>query len=260
MKHCAIEQILQRVESGKQDSDFTYFFDLLLAGEALAKTVILGMISAIADDKDRNRYRLEHKLVRSAGIGDWADVLDEVLIGTASQYLLPDARVEQAELTKNALDVDWQYLSVIELKSALDFLEIVSDEVPIKSDMKRWFRLFATLRNKTRGHGATQFTKTGKAAEHLERSISLFYQNFYLFRRSWVYLHRNLSTKYRVSPITPISDSFDFLKKDGSSSYCNGVYIFFGEPCLVPLLESSAELQDFFFINGGHNGRNFELI
>jgi len=61
MKHRAIDQVLQRVENAKSESDFTYFFSLLLAGEALAKTVILGMITAIADDKDSNRYRLEHE-------------------------------------------------------------------------------------------------------------------------------------------------------------------------------------------------------
>ncbi|MGA8278013.1 MAG: hypothetical protein WB784_07455, partial [Rhodanobacteraceae bacterium] len=62
MTHLALEQSLQRAELAKSDSDFTYFFDLLLAAEALTKTAILGMLAAIADDKDRNRYRLEHTL------------------------------------------------------------------------------------------------------------------------------------------------------------------------------------------------------
>lgn len=64
MKHVAIEQIIQRAESAKSDSDFTYFFSLLLAMEALAKTIVLGVVASIADDKDRNRYRLEHQLVK----------------------------------------------------------------------------------------------------------------------------------------------------------------------------------------------------
>src|SRR3546814_10809505 len=64
MKHVAIEQVISRTEFAKLDSDFTYFFSLLLASEAIAKTLILGMVSAISDEKDRNRYRLEHQLVR----------------------------------------------------------------------------------------------------------------------------------------------------------------------------------------------------
>lgn len=260
MKHCAIEQIMQRVKNDKSDSDFTYFFSLLLAGEALAKIVILGITSAIEDDKDRNRYRLEHSLVRSDGLGDWSRVIEDALSGPASQYLLSDARTEQAELTKLCREGDWQYASVVALKSALDYLEIASEEVPVKSDMKRWFRLFATLRNKTRAHGATQFAKTGKAAEHLERSVNLFYQNFALFQRSWAYLHRNYSGKYRVSSITTECAPFEFLKKDATFSFPNGIYIFFGKPCLVPLLHSNAELQDFYFSNGGLSGKRFELL
>lgn len=260
MKHRAIEQVLQRAESAMSDSDFTYFFSLLLAGEALAKTVILGIIAAIADDKDRNRYRLEHSLVRSDGLGDWGRVVEDALTGPASQYLLNDARTEQTELTKLCREGDWQYASVVALKSALEHLEIEAEEVPTKSDIKRWFRLFTTLRNKTRAHGATQPTKACKAAEHLGRSISLFYQNFALFQRPWVFLHRNLSGKYRVSAISEDAAPFEFLKKEAIHTFPNGVYIFFGTPRLVPLLRSDAELQDFFFANGGLSGKRFELL
>jgi len=56
MSHAAVEQVLQRAESAKSESDFTYFFSLLLAGEALAKTTVLGFIAAIQDDRERNRY------------------------------------------------------------------------------------------------------------------------------------------------------------------------------------------------------------
>ena len=263
MKHCAIEQVLQRAENDKLDSDFTYFFSLLLAGEALAKTVILGMTSAIADDKDRNRYRLEHSLVRSDGLGDWGRAMEDVLSGPASQYLLSDASIEQAELIKHCREGDWQYASVVALKSALNHLGIASEDVPNKSDMKRWFRLFATLRNKTRAHGATQAASTGKAAEYLAHSITLFYQNFALFQRPWVFLYRNLSGKYRVSPITQSTHGgkpFEFLTKDSTYTFPNGVYVFFGVPRLVPLLRSDAELQDFYFSNGGLNGKRFELL
>ncbi len=44
MKHKAIEQILQRADLAKSDSDYTYFFTLMLVGEALAKTVVLALL------------------------------------------------------------------------------------------------------------------------------------------------------------------------------------------------------------------------
>lgn len=58
MRHIAIDQVLKRAEKAKSESDFTFFFPLLLAGETLAKTAVLGFVAAIQDDRDRNRYRL----------------------------------------------------------------------------------------------------------------------------------------------------------------------------------------------------------
>src|SRR2546426_9678745 len=109
MRHVAIDQVVRRAEGSQSDSDFTYFFSLLLAAEAVAKTVVLGFVAAIADDKERNRYRLEHQLVRSDGLGDWGKVLDDALTGPASQFLLSEARSELTELTKLCKGKDWQY-------------------------------------------------------------------------------------------------------------------------------------------------------
>ena len=258
MKHLIIDRILDRVEAAKSDSDFTYFFSLLLLGEAMCKTTTLGLLASLADDPDRNRYRLEHQVVRADGIGEWSQALEDAVIGPASQFLLIDARTEQTELTKNCRSGDWQYESVTELKNALDELNIDSEEVPVKSDMKRWFRLFATLRNKTRGHGATLPGKTRLAATHLDRSIRCFYENHSLFGRPWAYLYRNLSGKYRVSPITENIQLFDPLKKGSSTPLQNGVYLFVGAPQLVHLIESDPDLQDFYFANGGLNPKTYE--
>lgn len=260
MKHVAIDQVLQRAERARGDADFTYFFSLLLASEAVAKAVVVGIVSTIGDDKDRNRYRLEHQLVRADGIGDWGKVLEDALIGQASHFLLTEARAEQAELTKAARKGDWQYDAVAKLKAALDHLQIESEEVPVKSDLKRWFRLFATLRNKTRAHGATQPAKAGGAATHLLESTQLVLDNFCLFQRPWAYLYRNFSGKYRVSAITADVASFDFLKKENHHSFPDGVYLFAGKPRRVPLVDSDPELLDFFFANGGFNGKRFELL
>jgi hypothetical protein len=153
MKHVAIEQVLERAERAKSDSDYTYFWALLFATEGLAKTMVLGMVASIADDKDRNRYRLEHQLVRSDGLVEWGKVIEDALIGSASQYLLTEARDEQRELTQLCKEGEWQHDATAALKAALRPLEIDSEELPVRSDMKRWFRLFATFRNKTRAHG-----------------------------------------------------------------------------------------------------------
>ncbi len=130
MKHLAIERVLERAERAKSDSDFAYFSDLLLAAEALVKTMVLGMVGSIADDKDRNRYRLEHQLVRSDGPGDWAQVMEDAVSGPASQYLLAEVREEQRELTQLCKEGEWQHAAVAALKDALQLLEIGRERWP----------------------------------------------------------------------------------------------------------------------------------
>ena len=264
MKHRAIEQVIRRAEDAKSDSDFTFFFSQLLAAEALAKTIVAGIIASIADDKERNRYRLEHALVRADGLGVWGQALEDAVSGVASQHLLVEATKERAELTKPCKAGEWQHDAVTSLKEALDHLRIDAENVPIKSDMKRWFRLFATLRNKTRAHGATQPSLTGTAGEHIKKSIAFIYNNFALFDRAWSYLHQNLSGKYRVSAITEGNGEFDYLKSSNEHQLANGIHVFFDSPRYVSLIHSEPELQDFYFCNGGLKWSNqkssFELL
>lgn len=261
MGHLAITQVMNRAELAKSDSDFTHFFNLLLAGEALAKLVILGMVASIADDKDRNRYRLEHQLVRADGMGDWGRVLEDALVGPASQFLLVDARREQNELTKPGKADDWQYSATKKLSLALDALGIESEEVPVKTDLRRWFRLFSTLRNKSRAHGATMPLKASAAAPLIEESIKIILENFSLFSRQWAYLHRNLSGKYRISPITNDATLFSHLTKtSGDNQPPNGVYVHIGTPRRLTLLHSDPDLQDFYFANGGLTSKKYELL
>ncbi|QDT32058.1 NB-ARC domain-containing protein [Thalassoglobus polymorphus] len=260
MNHVAIEQVLARAERAKSDSDHAYFFALLYAAEALAKTIVIGIVASIADDKDRNRYRLEHQLVRADGLGDWGRMIEDALTGPASQYLLNEASEERRELTQACKAGTWQYDAVSAFKNALDHLGIQAEDVPIKSDMKRWFRLFATLRNKTRGHGATQTERVTIAAQHIRQSIDLVYQNFSLFRRPWAHLYRNLNGKYRVSGITEDTTEFDFLKRTQDQIYPNGVYLYMGAPRPIVLMKTDSELRDFYFANGGLKARKYEML
>jgi tetratricopeptide (TPR) repeat protein len=260
MRHAAIDQVLHRADRAKEDSDFTYFFSLLLAAEALVKTTVLGLLACILEDKDRHRYRLEYALAHADGLGDWTRALDDALTGPASQFLLADLYPEQTELIQLHKEGAWQHDAVAEMKAALDHLRIDAEPLPTKSDLRRWFRLFVVLRNGTRAHGATPPEKTQQACLHLRRSIDIFYNNHALFARPWAYLYRNLSGKYRVSAITANVSPFDSLKKESDKALANGIYIFAGIPRVVPLLLSGVELDDFLFPNGAFTGRKYELL
>jgi hypothetical protein len=85
----------------REDSDAALFDALMYEGEMVLKLVVGGMVSALSDDSERHRYRQLHRLVRADGLGEWADALDDVLVGPAAQYLDYGARETQKQLTQN---------------------------------------------------------------------------------------------------------------------------------------------------------------
>ena len=260
MRHLAIDRVIGRAEQAKEDSDFAYFNDLLLVSEALAKTVVLGMLSAVVDDPDRHRYRVGHALVRASGIGEWARALEDLLKGPASQFLAVEAYEEQKQLAHSQGGDAWQCKSVKLLSDVLDGLGIESEKVPFKTDMTRWFRLLVVLRNKTRGHGAFRSSKFSDVSESFGRSLDIFYSNFSLFHRPWAYLHRNLSGKYRIAKIAGDCSPFEYLKSESHHGFPDGIYVCWGVPKLVPLFASDVELEDFYYSNGGYTPKTYEML
>jgi hypothetical protein len=75
--------VWDRVEAARGDSQIAVCRNLMVFGEALLKTVTAGMIAAVEDDKDRHRYSLCHRLIRANGLGEWDDVLANVVSGPA---------------------------------------------------------------------------------------------------------------------------------------------------------------------------------
>ncbi len=259
-EHKYIDHLLNRAERDKQDGDFSYFWSLLLAGEALHKLVVLGMVSAVGDDRERNRYRLQYRLVRAQGLGEWNDVLGEVLNGPPSQYLHPDLSVERDQLTKRNPDDAWQAECVDLLRQCLSQLDIEQRQTERGSPLISWFRLFALLRNKTRGHGATRTTVSGLAGKCLNDSIRVLYGNLKLFHRPWAHLHQNINGRYRVTGIGGDATVYDYLKYESSHNLADGVYMYVDVPMQLELVVGEPDGRDFFLPNGNFNKHHYELL
>ena len=256
-----IDRMWERVEIARQDSDTALFLALLYCGEMIVKIIAAGLVAAIRDDRERHRYRQAHKLIRVDGIGDWVSAVDDILTGPASQHLTEQAWEEQRELTgRNTMDT-WQYSSVSSIHACICLLEFNYEKLPTRVDGRRWLSLFAMLRNKTRGHGATPTELYGKLCPPLEESIRTFVDNFRLFKRPWVYLYRNLSGRYRVTKFTQPGTEFDTLKTGAVNiNLQDGIYIYFDQPARVELMYSSVDALDFLFPNGAFDSKKFELI
>lgn len=264
----------QRVQIAKEDSDDNYFNSLMYMGEMLVKLSAIGLVAGVNEDRDRHRYRQTYQLVRANGIGEWSQVIDEVLTGVASQYLIPQARDEQTDLTKIQKEGTWQYDSVVLLDECLHIVDSNHEITSHKIAGRSWYSKFAQLRNSTRGHGALPSGIVSEICARLSKSIDIFVENFVLFKRPWAYLYQNLSGKYRVIKWTEGAAILDTLKTrmDVRVNISNGVHIFFGntekfdagkhldELRIVDLISSDVDAIDFFFANGGFNGRTYEML
>src|ERR1700688_2084847 len=260
MQFLPFRRMLERLDRATEDSDTSLFMDLMYYGELITKLTTVALVSAILNDKERHRYRHLHTLVRAEGIGQWSEVLDAALTGPGSQFLQRQARLEQRGLIQRCKPGTWQHESVRLLNICLKIIDPSREQLPSKVDCRRLFSEFAELRNKTRGHGAHGATQYSKLVPPLKEALSLFTENHVLFQRPWVYLHRNLSGKYRVTPLGTQAIQFDSLKSDRSVNLPNGVYVYFDRPTPLDLVFSDAEASDFLVPNGGFNGRRFEVI
>ncbi len=253
----------ERLEISKSDSDFNYFMHLLYYGELLTKLVILGLTSAIKDDPQKSRYSIIYKIVRADGLGDWVKCLNDIVKGPPSQFLNDASRLEQRTITERVIPGNWQYDSVRLLFDSMTTLNLKVDPLQKKQELTTWFYLFTQLRNKTRGHGATQPNKCGIICKDLEQSISLIANNFPIFDRQWAYLYQNLSGIYRVTRWSEKDDHFKDLKKHSHEPIPrlqNGVYIYFDSYTQVELVSSDPDANDIFLSNGNFTDKNYEVI
>ena len=256
-----IDLMLDRVNVARTNNDVDLFNNLMYLGEMLTKLVAAGLIAVLEDNHDRQQYRLIHRLVRANGIGEWSAAIGDVLTGLPSTHLRERAAKESQELTSLKRTGTWQHDSVQSIHRSMESLGIAdAGALPERVAAKSWFANFATLRNRTRGHGAITGTDCSNACIDLEKSLMLLIENLSLFRRPWAYLKRNLSYKYRVTPLTPEDHVFDELRHDPSYSFEDGVYVFIQGMHRVELLETTAEARDFYLPNGRFSKNDFEIL
>lgn len=225
-----ISRFREQASVAREDSDVAYMQHLLTFAEFIVKLSVAGLLGAIDNDSDRHRYRQLHALVRADGIGDWTRAIDEIVGGPTATHLVREARLEQRELAERVTPGTWQYDCVQDIDSCMRVFDASRAPLPSKVEGRRWYAIFAELRNRTRGHGATKAQQSSELIRPLESSISRFVDHFSLFRRDWAYMHRNLSGKYRVTPISITADRFNEYKSTKAQQLdllTDGVYVYF---------------------------------
>ena len=253
------EGINRRILLDKEDSDSAYFQALTLKLEYLTKLVTAGVLACVGDDAARHRYSQEHTLVRADSVGDWVHALNNVLGGPAAQFLLPGSRDVIKDLTERVGSGDWRHSAVTALANAAE--QVGADtQLGTRLALRQFFDIGVQLRNRTRGHGATTTAQQSRACPYLEAALDALADRFPLFHFPWVYLHQNLSGKYRVSSLCGETSCFDYLKRPNKEQLPDGVYVHLETPVRVSLVFSGPDLHDIALPNGSHKNGTFELL
>jgi hypothetical protein len=264
MNFLILNKMVDRLNVDKNDSEVAFFNDLLFLGEMMIKVVAAGLVAAVDDGREHYQYSQKYRLVRADGIGEWTQVIDEILTGLTSQFLIDSAREEQRELSGKSKNNSWQYNSVEKLNECIKIIQPDQEELSSQIKAQKWFSLFAILRNSTRGHGALLTGQCARMCTPLYESINIFIDNFCMFKRQWAYLHRSLSGKYKVIGYTDNQDGYAYLKTSEAQArqikYVDGVYIYYDKPYFVDLLYTDSDSMDFRFPNGNFTNKNFEIL
>ena len=253
------ERIKTRVALDKEDGDHAYFHALTLKLEYVVKIVTVGIVACIGDDVDRQRYSLEHRLVRADSLGTWIEILHAALAGPSSQLYSGRSLDLVRDLTERVSPGDWRYEAVSNLTQAASEIGLKT-QLANRVTLRHFFDLCVSLRNRTRGHGALTTEQCGRCCPWLAEALCAVVDNLQLFKVPWVHLHQNLSGKYRVSPLLADSSPFHYLKRDRDVQLRDGVYFYCDRPIYSSFVFSDPEVRDIALPNGNYRSNRFEAL
>jgi DNA polymerase III delta prime subunit len=248
-----------RLELDKQEGDIAYFHALTLKLEYVTKLVTLGIIACLGDDADRNRYSLEYRLTRVDSLGKWVNILNSALTGPSAQFFMQSSMHISRDLTERITSKDWRFDAVTMLSDVAQQFGLDA-KLGSKVALRQFFEFSASIRNRTRGHGATTSEQCSRVCPLLAEALDLVVSQHKLFNHDWAYLHRNLSGKYRVSPMLGKCMAFDYLKSSRDEQLSDGIWVDIGQLVQIPLLYSNSGLTDIFVPNGNYKSNEFEVL
>ena len=253
------DRIDTRIALDKEDGDHAYFHALSLKLEYSAKIVTAGIVACVGDDVDRQRYSLEHRLVRADSLGTWIETLHSALGSPSGQLFSGDALNLARDLTQRVSLGDWRYTAVTTLNQAAREIG-VETQLGNRVALRQFFDLCVSLRNRSRGHGAPTTEQCARCCPSLADALGAVVENLELFRVPWVHLHQNLSGKYRVSPLLADPSPFDYLKRERDVQLQDGVHFYCDRPTHTPLVLSDPEIRDIALPNGNYRNDSFETL
>ena len=258
-----IRKMNERISIEKLDSDTSYLFQLLYAGEQLLKLVTCALVTSIDDNEATlkyNKYALNYTLVHADSLGYWYGVLSSIASGEANQFIRKDFEPIIDELLVRSSIDSWQNRAVSLIHQCLKSLKEDFGQLPSKPNLLKWFSLFCELRNEARAHGIPSADSKSKICSRLDESLKLISENLLLFKTPWFFAKKNASGNFRITPLNDIVDNSVIQRKLDSNIHDDGVYLFVGDAFRMDVIYSTAEALDFYLPNGNFKSKTYETL
>lgn len=258
-----IRKINERINVEKHDSDTSYFYMLLWAGEQLLKLVTCALVTSIDDKKadvKSNQYYLNYCLVSKDSLGYWVSVLENILGGSSHRFVKKEFEPLLDELLIINSNQTWQYNAIKLLDDCLNEIKPNRETLPQKLALRKWFSLMNELRNEALSHGRASADAKSRICKRLDESLKLISENLTLFKVPWFYVKQNVAGTYRLTPLNDSFNKSEIQNKLSAASYKDGVYLMVGEPLRIELLDSTVEALDFHLPNGNFKSKTYETL
>ena len=255
MEFVPMQSMFRRVEKDSAQGDVPAFDALIFAGEMALKLTVLGVLAGMEENKYEARHNVEYSLVHADGPGGWRDELRK-LLKRSNWPSAPKEVVEDWSALKDGHGPgSWQYKCIADMNWCVK--EAWGNRCPAlfnSGSLLEWMDGFVYLRVE-HAHGTLTPEVKSKIVGSLRDSVECYATNCPVFARSWARLHLDFWGHYRIDPLGGDQDVFSHLRTASENIGDDGVFVWYGQPRLVPLASPGADVDpgDLALPNGGYN-------
>lgn len=228
----------KREEIAKANDYAGYYLPIFSYGEKVFKTIVLGFIASINDGTTRNRYVLERMVLKCTAIGGWVSLIDRISENSPSMQSEAYDHFRQI-IDDQSRESNWQFEAMDKLRECLSLVKNQPVQLSRRTRLKRWFEMFAELRNKARSHQDVKPQDIPVIGRLVFESVNLLVDNLGVFKREWAYLRKTQKGKYLVLGLSDNVTSFQRLTTSDAFNgphYREGVYVKWNERVFIGLI------------------------
>lgn len=268
--------ILDRLDRERESSDTALCDSLLKACEFAIRHSTAILVASLPGSQEAGslRYRMEYRLIRAASIGEWTRALSELLVGPNlaqlnGRYRFSGSQDGLSRLVKKLDNRDskdsWAINFSSGVSKALEHLEEVPSQKGGAPKFVSALNQFSHLRNKMDAHGAPTAAIKGEVAAILNSAVYELLTNLQTLKIPMVKISNPKALRLNgVVAHDVVGAASELVSEKVNGEYPNivhedGLYVAIQtegpsvEIERINLIESSPELSDFFYANGGFN-------